>query len=426
MRSGLFGPARESPRAPPETLKPLNETVPPNEIPVLSEIEVAELASSETATGETEQARSEAEYERFIWANLKRNYAANYLHGMLGMTGFRLVNAPTFVPAYLYILASHGLGFLPAGLRMLASPNAIVGLGLSLQQVGQVVSPIIGAAQIEHRKRVLPASILMGTLMRVQILGMAFAGWFFSGAPLLGRHAVLSSDARPLLRRPAGGLPAGAGQGDPHSPGAGGCRPGATSRAASSPRPSPMPPAATSSAAARSRFRAISWAQRLQERLFDHLLPGLRADQPGPHRLPAFDPRAGSAEGEAPYAGERSAARPAGPVTLGPGLRLLHAGPDLRRGRANRRALLHPLCRGHPAFAERGDAGHLRPGQSGRRHRLEPALGLSGRQVGFPFQLPDRALVLDRRHGAAHPQPHHASLSSWPSPSWARPVPATR
>ena len=163
----------------------MDETVPPKEIPVLTEIETAELASPETAASDAEQVSSEAEYERFIWANLRRNYAANYLHGMLGMTGFRLVNAPTFVPAYLYILASHSLGFLPAGLRMLASPNAIVGLGLSLQQVGQVVSPIIGASQIEHRKRVLPASILMGTLMRVQILGMAFAGWFFSGAPLL-------------------------------------------------------------------------------------------------------------------------------------------------------------------------------------------------------------------------------------------------
>jgi MFS family permease len=163
----------------------LDETVPPGEIASLSEIEAAEIASPETATSAADQASSEAEYERFIWANLRRNYAANYLHGMLGMTGFRLVNAPTFVPAYLYLLASHSLGILPGWLRMIASPNAIVGLGLSLQQVGQVVSPIIGASQIEHRKRVLPASILMGTMMRVQILGMAIAGWFFSGAPLL-------------------------------------------------------------------------------------------------------------------------------------------------------------------------------------------------------------------------------------------------
>lgn len=43
----------------------------------------------------------EAEYDRFVWANLRRNYIGHYLHGMLGMTGFRLVNAPTFLPAYL-------------------------------------------------------------------------------------------------------------------------------------------------------------------------------------------------------------------------------------------------------------------------------------------------------------------------------------
>jgi MFS family permease len=153
--------------------------------PPASELALAELASPQTAASEADQAASEAEYERFIWANLRRNYAANYLHGMLGMTGFRLVNAATFVPAYLYLLATQSVGALPAVLRGIANPNAIVGLGLSLQQVGQVVSPIVGASQIEHRKRVLPASILMGTLMRVQILGMAICGWCLAGAPLL-------------------------------------------------------------------------------------------------------------------------------------------------------------------------------------------------------------------------------------------------
>ncbi len=151
----------------------------------LDELEAAELASPETATSAADQTSSEAEYERFIWANLRRNYAANYLHGMLGMTGFRLVNAATFVPAYLYLLAQQSLSAAPAALRGFMDPNAIVGLGLSLQMLGQVVSPIVGASHIEHRKRVLPASILLGTLMRVQLLGMAVVGWFLSGAPLL-------------------------------------------------------------------------------------------------------------------------------------------------------------------------------------------------------------------------------------------------
>src|SRR4051794_18775438 len=86
---------------------------------------------------------AEDRYDKFIWANLKRNFAAHYIHGMLGMTGFRLVNAPTFIPAYLHALTGS---------------DAIVGLGLGLQQLGGVFSPIVGASRVEHRKRVLPAA----------------------------------------------------------------------------------------------------------------------------------------------------------------------------------------------------------------------------------------------------------------------------
>ena len=111
---------------------------------------------------QTEAEREEA-YEKFVWANLRRNYVGHYVHGMLGMTGFRLVNAPTFIPAYLHALTGS---------------DAIVGLGLGLQQLGGVFSPIVGASQVEHRKKVLPAAMLMGTLMRLPILGMALAGWF--------------------------------------------------------------------------------------------------------------------------------------------------------------------------------------------------------------------------------------------------------
>ena len=110
-------------------------------------------------------AEREAAYEKFVWDHLKRNYAAHYLHGMLGMTGFRLINAPTFLPAYLH---------------QLSGSNTIVGLGLALQQLGGMVSPIVGANQIEHRTRVMPAAMWMGGLARLQIIGMALAGWFLS------------------------------------------------------------------------------------------------------------------------------------------------------------------------------------------------------------------------------------------------------
>jgi MFS family permease len=113
-------------------------------------------------TGEA-LAKAEDAYTKFIWANLPRNFAAHYIHGMLGMTGFRLLNAPTFIPAYLHAVSGS---------------DALVGLGLGLQQLGGVVSPIVGASRVEHRKKVLPAAMLMGTAMRIPILLMALAGWF--------------------------------------------------------------------------------------------------------------------------------------------------------------------------------------------------------------------------------------------------------
>ena len=120
--------------------------------------------------GDPTLAEAEAEYERFVWKNLPRNFAGHYIHGMLGMTGFRLFNAPTFLPAYLH---------------MISGSTFVVGLGQSLQQLGSVVSPVVGAAHIEHRKQLLPVSMIMGTLMRVQILGVAVAGFILHGYPLL-------------------------------------------------------------------------------------------------------------------------------------------------------------------------------------------------------------------------------------------------
>lgn len=118
---------------------------------------------------QTEAAREEA-YEKFVWSNLRRNYAGHYVHGMLGMTGFRLINAPTFMPAYLHTIC--GVPWL-------------VGLALSLQQLGGMLSSLIGATLIEHRIRVLPVSIFLGTMMRVQILGLGLAGFFLSDNALV-------------------------------------------------------------------------------------------------------------------------------------------------------------------------------------------------------------------------------------------------
>ena len=116
---------------------------------------------------------AEADYERFVEKNLPRNFAGHFMHGMLGMTGFRIFNAPTFLPAYLHLIT-----------RAMPGSDFLVSLGVALQQLGSVVSPVVGAAQVEHRKKVLPVSMLMGTLMRVQVAAIALCAWLLHG-PIL-------------------------------------------------------------------------------------------------------------------------------------------------------------------------------------------------------------------------------------------------
>ena len=121
----------------------------------------------------TDLEEAEAAYERFVWDNLPRNFAGHFMHGMLGMTGFRIFNAATFLPAYLHLISPPGLSGL------------VVGGGQALQNLGAVFSPIVGASQVEHRTRVLPVSMWMGGLMRVQIVLIALAAWFLKGPPLI-------------------------------------------------------------------------------------------------------------------------------------------------------------------------------------------------------------------------------------------------
>jgi MFS family permease len=112
----------------------------------------------------------EAEYDAFVAANLRRNFIAHFFHGMLGMTGFRLIYAPTFMPTYIH---------------RLTGSDALVGLGSALLQLGATISPIFSASRFETKERILPYAIRTGTMMRVMILGMALAGWFLSGDVLL-------------------------------------------------------------------------------------------------------------------------------------------------------------------------------------------------------------------------------------------------
>lgn len=98
---------------------------------------------------------------------------------MLGQTGFRLVSAPTFLPAYLFALSGS---------------DFVVGLARSLQALGTVASPVIGASLIGHRKKILGITLAASGLMRLQILGLAAAGFLLGvgGATVVAAVAFLA------------------------------------------------------------------------------------------------------------------------------------------------------------------------------------------------------------------------------------------
>ena len=93
----------------------------------------------------------------------RRNYAALLAHGLLGMTGFRLLQAPTFLPTYIHLLTGSSLA---------------VGLASACQSLGMFVSPLLSAALAEHRSHVKWATVLFGGLMRLQVLILALMALF--------------------------------------------------------------------------------------------------------------------------------------------------------------------------------------------------------------------------------------------------------
>jgi len=121
------------------------------------------------AEGRSSQ-EAERAYREQVDRSLPRNYAAHVVHGLLGQTGFRLVQAPTFIEAY--VLAISG------------SPLA-VGTVRACQSFGMFLSPLLGATLIEHRRRVLPVGFWVGGLMRLQLLGLACSAFFLVGQPAL-------------------------------------------------------------------------------------------------------------------------------------------------------------------------------------------------------------------------------------------------
>ncbi|MDE0443022.1 MAG: hypothetical protein OXL38_12985, partial [Gammaproteobacteria bacterium] len=94
-----------------------------------------------TSSGDSLDRDAEA---REVAEHLRRNTLTQLAHGLFGQTGFRLVSAPTFLPAYLF---------------MLSGSDFVVGLARSLQGAGTVASPMLGASLIGHRKRFLGVTL---------------------------------------------------------------------------------------------------------------------------------------------------------------------------------------------------------------------------------------------------------------------------
>jgi len=116
---------------------------------------------ADPAAASASRRAAEASFQARVRGDLRRNYLAHLGHGLLGQTGMRLVNAPTFLPAYVASLAGSDL---------------LVGVARGLQYLGMALSPVAGATWIEHRRRVLPVGFVVGVLMRLQILGLALGG----------------------------------------------------------------------------------------------------------------------------------------------------------------------------------------------------------------------------------------------------------
>ncbi len=126
---------------------------------------------SETSKNRIAEKHGEQRYQIQIRRDLTRNFTIHLGHGMLGQTGFRLLMAPTFLPAYILLLSG--------------GSELMVGVALSVNALGMMLTPLIGANLIEHRKRVLPVGFLTGGAMRASVLLIALSGFFLESQAAL-------------------------------------------------------------------------------------------------------------------------------------------------------------------------------------------------------------------------------------------------
>ncbi len=125
------------------------------------------LEAPEAVAGnlETDAAAAAQDVER----NLPFNFSALLAHGVFGQTGFRLINAPTFLPHFVAELSGNASG--AAVMR-------------AVQSLGQFLSPLLAASLVEHRPYAKRLGVIFGSAMRLQLLLLGLIALFIPSGEL--------------------------------------------------------------------------------------------------------------------------------------------------------------------------------------------------------------------------------------------------
>jgi MFS family permease len=114
---------------------------------------------------ESEISEQQKTFDEDVHRNIRWNFTLNLLYGLFGTTGWQLIMAPLFVPAYV---------------KELGGTNTIVGLLLFCGGISRFVTPLVTAPLVEHKQFMKRTSVIVGSFMRAQVLFMALAGFFLS------------------------------------------------------------------------------------------------------------------------------------------------------------------------------------------------------------------------------------------------------
>jgi MFS family permease len=114
---------------------------------------MSDAVSRETGPAETASAERD----------LRFNFVLLLAHGFLGQTGMRLLQAPTFLPHFVHVIAGNATA---------------VALVRAFQGLGMMLSPIVSASIVERRSRSKGLGLLFGSVMRLQVLLLALIALF--------------------------------------------------------------------------------------------------------------------------------------------------------------------------------------------------------------------------------------------------------